>query len=298
MTNDQLREGICRLLSGRIPHVLLLLQLLAFPLGEAVSKEEMIFGIYPFMQPAELLKKFTPLTEYLSSVIGRPIRIEIVKDYQTHIQMTGENRRDIAYLGPVPYVRTVEKYGSKPILALLEVNGKNTFQGVFIVRRDSKLKSLSDLAGKRFAFGDPDSTMSHLVPWYMLLKAGVGKDKLGEFECLNNHKAIAMGVLAGMFDAGAVKESVFRQFEARGLRALARTLPIAAHIFVTRSNMPEQTLHALRQAIAKLGQEADGPAILHAIKPSVTALKPGKDSDFDKLRSILQALDEAGATLR
>lgn len=260
----------------------------------AISGEELVFGLHPFMQTTDLLRSFTPLTEYLSNAVGRPVRIEIAKDYQAHIEAVGENRRDIAYLGPVPYVRVVDAHGPKPILAQTEVEGNNTFRGAIIVRRDGKLETLADLAGKRFAFGDPNSTMSHLVPYYMLREAGITKNELGGFEHVKNHAAVALGVLSGMFDAGAVNESVFREYEQRGLKVLAWTAPIATHVFVTRSDMPERTVRVLRQAMLKLREETYGSVILHAIKPSLTDLTPGKDSDFDNLRTILRTLDEAG----
>ncbi len=278
--------------------LLLLPLLLASHSGGAFSEEELVFGVYPFAPPTELFEKFTPLVTYLSTALDRPIRIETTRDYQSHIRAVGENRRDIAYLGPVPYVRTVAAYGPKPILAQLEVNGMNTFRGVIVVRRDSELEALSDLAGKRFAFGDPESTMSHLVPRYMLLEAGIGVDELSGFEHLRNHRAVAMGVLAGMFDAGAVKASVLRQFEQRGMGVLAWTPPIATHVLVARSDLPEQTLRLFREALARLRQQAVGPALLRAIKPSATALRPGTDGDFDELRAILRALGEAGAIPR
>ncbi|MCP4042641.1 MAG: phosphate/phosphite/phosphonate ABC transporter substrate-binding protein, partial [Gammaproteobacteria bacterium] len=243
--------------------------------GRAVVAEELVFGLHPFLPPAELINRFAPLMEYLSVATGLPIRIEIVKDYRTHILAVGEDRRDIAYLGPVSYVRTVQSYGPKPILAQLEVNGENSYLGVIVVRRDSTLKSLSDLGEKRFAFGDPDSTMGYLVPRYMLLKAGIDGDELGGSEHLKNHKSVAMAVLAGMFDAGAIKESVYRRFEEQGLRVLAWTPPIATHLFVARANLPQPTLHTLREAFVRLGSEPDGPAILRTIKPAVSGLRPG-----------------------
>ncbi len=291
---DRLTDKCRRCLSGRVRRVALLLPLLVLYAGDAVAEEELVFGCHPFLPATELLERFTPLTQYLSSATGHPIRIEFAKDYPAHIQTVGEDRLDIAYLGPAPYVRVVAAYGAKPILAQLEVNGRDTFKGVIVVRRDAGIEILSNLAGKRFAFGDSGSTMSHLVPRYVLLQAGVDHDELAGFEHLGNHEAVAMGVLAGMFNAGAVKESVFRRFEGRGLKALAWTPPIATHVFVTRADMPEQTLRALREAFAGLGRKADGLSVLRSIKSSVTGVRSGEDGDYDDLRSILQVLNEAG----
>jgi len=258
------------------------------------AAEGLVFAVHPFMSADKLFEAFTPLTRYLSERVDQPVRIEIAKDYRAHIEAVGNDQRDIAYLGPVPYIRVVDAHGVKPILAQLEVNGETTFRGAIVVRRDSSLKTLGDLNGRRFAFGDNSSTMSHLVPWSMLISAGVPKHSLAGFEHLPNHEAVGLAVLSGMFDAGAVKESVFRKQEKRGLRVLSWTAPIANHVLVTRADMPKPIRQKLQAAVLRLNDFADGVAVLRAIKPSITALVPGNDRDFNSLRSILAALQVNG----
>lgn len=265
-----------------------------FSARPGLTSEELVFGVHPFMPADKLFETFTPLTGYLSDVAGQPVRIEIAKDYQAHIEAVGNDQRDIAYLGPVPYVRVVDGHGAKPILAQLEVGGKTTFRGAIVVRHDSPVKVLKDLAGKRFAFGDKSSTMSHLVPWSMLISAGAPKASLAGFEHLPNHEAVGLAVLSGMFDAGAVKESVFRNQENRGLRVLTWTAPIANHVLVARSDMPDATRNKLQAALMRIHESADGVAVLRAIKPSVTALVPANDGDLDHLRKILAGLRGRG----
>ena len=177
------------------------------------AEKTMIFAVHPYLPATELVKKYTPLTDYLSSKINLPIRIHISKDYKDHIDKIGGDKADIAYMGPASYVKVVNRYGKKPILARLEIKGKPAFQGIIITGKDSNLHNLTDLAGKRFAFGDPNSTMSHLVPRFMLWEAGVGIEKLAGHAFLKNHHNVAIGVLAGDYDAGAVKEAVFYKYE-------------------------------------------------------------------------------------
>lgn len=271
--------------TGAIVGIILALAARTSPAGE-----ELVFGVHPFMPAEKVFEAFSPLTEYVSDVVERPVRLEIAKNYQAHIEAVGNNERDIAYLGPVPYIRVVDGHGAKSILAQLEVNGKTTFRGAIVVRRESPLKSLADLTGKRFAFGDESSTMSHLVPWFMLSSAGAPKTKLAGFEHLPNHEAVGLAVLSGMFDAGAIKESIFRKHEKRGLRVLTWTVPIANHVLVARSDLPEAIQRMLRTALLRLDTSADGLNILRAIKPSITALVPGDDGDFDSLRTVLASL--------
>jgi phosphonate transport system substrate-binding protein len=254
----------------------------------------LVLAVHPYKSSSDLIKNFSPLADYLGQKLSIDMRLNISKDYQSHIDLIGSNQVDIAYLGPASYVLLVKKYGQKPILMRQVIQGKAFFQGKIIARKNSPITTLGELAGKRFAFGDPSSTMSHLVPRYMLIEAGVGADKLSEYKFLGSHDNVAMGVLVGDYDAGAVKEAVFYKYKSRGLKVLATTPSIPEHLFVVRSDLPVSTIKALKKALIELNDSQDGHQILVKIKKSITALQPAKDADYDGLRNILAVLAEKG----
>ncbi len=259
------------------------------------AQEAVVLGIHPYLSATELLSRFTPLTVYLADAVKKPVIIKIARDYENHIDLIGKNEVDIAFMGPASYVQMVESYGLKPLLARLEIDGKPFFQGVIIASKSSSIKSLSDLIGKRFAFGDPASTMSHLVPRFMMVKAGISMDKLATFSFLANHNNVALGVLMGEFDAGAVKEEVFVHYRERGLKIIEKTPQISEHIFVSRNNLPQEILSGLREALYDLKKHKNGPAVMSAIKSNLTGMTPVRDEQYDNLREILQTLKKTGA---
>ncbi|RJQ17704.1 MAG: phosphate/phosphite/phosphonate ABC transporter substrate-binding protein [Nitrospiraceae bacterium] len=273
--------------------VLIFLALL-FKGSIAYTHESLVLGIHPYLPATELIDRFAPLSDYLSRKIGKPVVMEISKDYKEHIDKIGKNKVDIAFMGPVSYVGLVEKYGSKPILARLEITGKPVFMGAVITSKNSKIKTLADLKGKKFAFVDPESTMGHLVPRYMLLEAGVDVKDLAESKFLYNHHNVALGVLTGDFDAGAVKEDVFYEYEKRGLKVLAWTPPISEHVFVTSSLLPKETVRILQEALLRLKDDKEGKEILLRMQGNLTGLVPAVNGDYDNLRVILQKLKKIG----
>jgi len=267
--------------------------IILFP-AQAQTEKPLILAVHPYLPSKELIQRFTPLANYLGKEIGRSVEVRVGSDYDEHIAYVGKDQVDIAFMGPSIYVMVVAKYGKKPLLARLETDGNPSFRGYFIVRQDSPLKSLTDLKGKRMAFGDRDSTMSHLVPQYMLEKAGVPLDKLAEYQFLDSHHNVVLAVLSGDFDAGAVKDEVFDQYAKQGLRALAATPYYSDHVFVTRRTLAPGTIQALRSAMLKLKDTSGGREILEAIKPHTTALVPAADADYDNLRQVLKALGKLG----
>lgn len=264
--------------------------------GSASAKDALTLGIHPYKSPAKLIKAYTPLANYLTEKIGIPVNISISKDYQTHIDAIGKDKFDIAYMGPASYVSLVNHYGKKPLLACQQIHGKSTFQGKIIARKDSPLQSLEQLKGKSFAFGDPSSTMSHLVPRYMLWKDGIGVEQLERFNFLGSHDNVALAVLAGEYAAGAVKEAVFYKYQARGLKVLETTPALSEHLFVASGKLDPAILSKLREAFYALSKAPNGKKIMGSIKPGITAMTPVEDKDYDNLREILRALEQIGVT--
>jgi phosphonate transport system substrate-binding protein len=255
---------------------------------------ELTLSVHPFKPPARLLEAFTPLANYLGEKLGEPVTVVISKDYEAHIDAVGKNKVDIAYLGPAAYVKLIDKYGPRPLLARQAINGSPTFHGTVFVRQASPIQTLTDLKGKRFAFGDPKSTMSHLVPRYMLLQAGIKASMLAKYDFLGDHVNVALSVLAGNYDAGAVKEDVFLQYQSRGLRSIATSMPLSDHVFVASNNLPHEKLTKLRRLMHELHNEPRGSLILQALTPGVTRLIPVQDSDYDTLRQVLNTPKEIG----
>lgn len=256
--------------------------------AKAEAPQFLTLGIHPYLPEKELIKKFLPLNQYLSDRLAIPIKINIARDYESHIERIGTDNLDLAYMGPASYVDMTQHYGKHPLLARLSIHNSPTFHGVIVVRDDSPYKNIKQLRHKRFAFGSVKSTMSYLVPRHMLEAAGITLEQLGEYGFLGNHRNVALAVLLGEYDAGAVKEAVFEEFRSKGLRALTRSPAISEHLFVASNKLSQARINNLRQALFDLAETQNGKAILKHIKSTASDLVPVSDSDYDTLRQLLK----------
>lgn len=265
--------------------------------SSAYCQDSLILGIHPYLPSTELIDRFTPLADYLSKKTGKKVIIEISKDYKDHIEKVGKDKYDIAFMGPVSYVKMLQKYSKKPLLCRLEVDGKPTFRGVIVTSKESKVKTLEDLKGKRFAFVEPESTMGYIVPLYLLLNAGVRLKDLSEYKFLYNHHNVALSVLAGDFDAGAVKEDVFYQYSKRGLNVLSWTPPISEHLFLARKGLSKELINTLREVLISLKNDKDASGMLKQIQGNLTGFVTVSEKDYENLKNIYQSLQKAGYRL-
>lgn len=256
--------------------------------GEALS-----LGVHPYLPAPELERRFRPLADYLARNLDRDVRLLIGASYEDHISHVGQDQVDIAYLGPAAYLEVTERFGPRPLLARLEVNGKPVFYGYVVSRNDSDVLGLQDLAGKRFAFGSQHSTMSYTLPRYLLLEQGVDLHDLQDHRFMGSHVNVALSVLAGRADAGGVKEEVFRKYEGRGLREIAVSPPISEHLFVARNGLPDEVVSRMQDLLMNLHDETDGVQVMRTIKSTITRFVPVTDSDYDTLREVRKQVREA-----
>ena len=267
--------------------LLVFLSCLFFSPAAAQEPKELTLWVHPFMQATELVKRFTPLANYLAAELKLPVHVRVQSSYQSHLDFVGQDQADLAYVGPATYVLLRKKYGPKPLLARVEEKGASFFHGVIIVRQDSPVTTFAQLKGKSFAFGDTNSTMGHIVPRAMLAEAGVDVNQLGRYEFLSSHENVALAVLNGYFDAGGVRDEFFAEYEPQGLRALATSPPMPEHLFLARSTLPAPLIERLRVLLCAVDSRPGKKELLTAIKKTATALVPAAPQDYDTLERLI-----------
>lgn len=159
----------------------------AAPLGALAAdsgtpERELVLGLYAHIRSTEVYKKFEPIARYLESALAEKgvrarIRIRIYATYDAAIDALARGEPDFARYGPVSYVLAKSKNPGIGLLAMESNAGRKTFEGVISVPGNSSIRSLSQLRGKRVAFGARQSTTGRYLSQAALVKAGItGKD--------------------------------------------------------------------------------------------------------------------------
>ena len=164
----------------------------------------------PDENPTELLRKFTPLGQYLESKIGIKVEFTPVTDYAATVEGLAAKKIDLVWYGGFTFVQARLKTGTAIPIAQREEDEK--FRSVFITQPNSGINSLKDLNGKTFTFGAPSSTSGSLMPRFFMMKEGIDPDKaLKRVAFSGAHDATALQVAGGKVDAGALNISVYEK---------------------------------------------------------------------------------------
>lgn len=236
------------------------------------------------------IEEKAPLRDYLAKALGRATELIIPTNYNATVEALGNDSLDFAYLGGLTYVKARERYG---VIPLVQRESDRRFHSLFITAENSTIRTLSDLKGKRFAFGDINSTSGHLMPFEALKQSGIDPDKDLSFRYTGSHPATAKAVEAGIVDAGAIDESVYQALIADGkldqakLRVFYTTPAFVDYVWVARKGVGDKERDNFSQAFLSLDKARDGKilSILRGEKFVVAT-----DDEYDTLRMIARDL--------
>ncbi|MFA5685513.1 MAG: PhnD/SsuA/transferrin family substrate-binding protein [Lysobacteraceae bacterium] len=253
----------------------------------APPADRLVLGLPPYLAATELEARFQPLTQYLTGQLGVQVRLRVAHSHAQHIEQVGRAAVDIAFVSSTAYLSLVERYGPRPLLGRLEVDGRAAFHGTIFVRSDASIRNLDQLTGQLFAFGSEYSATGYRAPRELLRRAGIDLLDLGGYRFLGSPENVALAVLSGDYAAGAARAEVFERYQARGLRAIAVTPPIPEDLFVASARLPPAQVTRLRELLLALRDSESGRAVLRAIRPEVTAIVAANAGGYAALRELL-----------
>jgi phosphonate transport system substrate-binding protein len=145
---------------------------------------------------------YRPLAQYLAHKLGRAVELRTVDTWEGLAKSLANGETDIALLGPWGYVLANHVAGAQ-VVSTIEYDGKPEYFAIIVTHPDSGVKTMADLKGKTFAFGDKGSTSGYLIPLHHFMTQGIDPDKYFSKVLYTKHQAIETQVAAGQLDAGA-----------------------------------------------------------------------------------------------
>ena len=240
----------------------------------------------PTTDPGKIVRQSQPLVEYLQRETGAAIDFTVPTSYAAVVESITSNKVDIAYLGGFTYVQASSRADVKPLVQRLR--DKN-FHSLFITQPNSTVRSLADLKGHSFAFGDINSTSGHLMPSYYMREQKVDPAVIEKAIFTGGHDATALAVANRRVDAGAMDELVFQQMIKSGklsdgqVRVFYTTPPFYDYVWVARGGLDPGLMQRFSDALLKLdaSNPKDKPLLelLNAEKYAVA-----NASDYSQLR--------------
>lgn len=142
-------------------------------------------------------------------LLGVETKLFAPADYNGVIQGLLGGTLDMAWLGASGYAAVFIQNPDavEPVLVKINLDGSYGYHSIGFARKDSGVKSLDDMQGKVFGFGDPNSTSGYLIPSIEIpqYKDGVSMETgqyFGEVKFTGGHEQTIVAVNNGDIDGG------------------------------------------------------------------------------------------------
>lgn len=228
----------------------------------------LVFSYTPVEDPAVYENVFDEFMAHLSKVTGKKVRWFPAESYAAQVEALRSGRLHIAGVatGPTPYA--VNLAGFEPIVSMMRPDGGIGYTLQLITHKDSPIKSIADLKGKRVAHVSPSSNSGDLAPRALFASKGVVPGKDYEVLYSGKHDNSIMGVVNKDYDAAPVASTVVERMQARGmfkagdLRVIYESAPFPRTAFGVPHNLDPQLKAKIKEAFltfdfknSKLGKE-------------------------------------------
>ncbi len=230
-----------------------------------------------------------PLVDYLQKETGRTVRLIVPTNYAATVEAIGNDGVDVAYFGGLTYVKARAKYNVKPLVQRAE---DKQYHALFIASAaNPNLKTLKELKGKSFVFGDVNSTSGHLIPDLEMTEAGLDTAKDITFRFSGNHPATAQAVQAGQADAGALDEGIYRKLVAdktidpAKARVFFTSRPFVDYVWAAKSDLDPALIDNVKKAFLTMKDRS----LLATLRASKFVL--ADDREYDGIRATAKRLN-------
>ncbi len=177
----------------------------------------LVFSFSPLEDPSVYERMFDPFVKYLAQCTNKKTVFFSVQSNSAQIEAMRSGRLHLAFFSTGTTNYAVNIAGAVPFAIRADTTGPHGFNLYLIVRKDSGIKTIADLKGKKVAHASPSSTSGNAVPRALFPALGATPDKDYQVLYSGKHDQSIMGVRSGDYDAAPVASDIFHQMAKRGV---------------------------------------------------------------------------------
>ena len=225
------------------------------------GQKQYSMAVMPSAPPVTLHKQWAPFVERLSRDTGLAINLKMYERMADFERDIWDGIPDLIFSSPIQAVVAHQSSGYLPLVR----GGKPVAIGLF-VRKDSPIKTVDDLAGKKVSFVGNKNLCSvsirHLLANY---KAPLSYTN----EYAGSTKNVIFNVLLGKSDAGGVfvPELARESEDTRNqLREIVATPEIAPHPLSAHPRVPRSDREAIRKATLAIAASGNSEELFDKLR--------------------------------
>ena len=257
----------------------------------ASADEPVRIGVAAMISPKETVKFYKQMIDYVGSKLGKPVEMIQKENYDEMDNMLERKDLSIAFVCSGPYVKDRTKFGAE-LLVAPQSYGQPFYHAYIIVHKDSPIKNMAGLKGKKFAFTDPKSNTGKLVPTYMVAKefSKTPEQFFSEVIYTRSHdksvESVAKKIVDGasidslIYDYAAKKNPVYTS----GTKIIRKSPPYGIPPVIVRKDIDPVLREKIKHIFLNMHNDPEGKAVLDGIM--VDKFIVPKDADYNTVREM------------
>jgi len=252
------------------------------------------FAIHPLHNPEMLLERYGPIVDYLNrNIKDAHFVLEASRNYEEFDKKLYAGQPDFALPNPYQTVNSL-KHGYH---VFGKMGDDQNFRGIWLVRRDSGIRKVRDLKGKKVSYPAKTALAATMMPQYYLHTHGIDVNKDIENLYVGSQESSIMNVYLGQVSAAATWPIPWALFQkqypdkAAQLELIWQTEPLINNSLVARSDIPPELVERVAVLLATLHESEEGRAMLAQLP--ISRFERASDASYDVVRSFLDTFSRS-----
>jgi phosphate/phosphite/phosphonate ABC transporter binding protein len=239
----------------------------------------LVIGLLNVDSPQQTFLQLYPLKTFLEKKIKRPVFIDISADFDEIAKKIKEEKLHLLIIDPAFYCELKALYPEKIFPLVKPKGGQGEASSVFVTKENSGIERIFDAVNKKLALGDKRSSFSYLIPFSMLKDLDLSLNDFSKVDFLIKDKRIALSVLLGDYEVGALSEIVAQTYLNSGLKIIKASEKVPVYLIASTNSLKER--ESFKEIFSSLPEE-----VLSSLK--VEKFVPAEDRDFDYIRVLIK----------
>lgn len=258
----------CRITGGRVRLVMAVI--IIFLCAGFSHATELDIGLIPEQNVFKQKARYKPIGDYIEKKTGIKITFTILPRYGNIIERFVTEKLDGAFFGSFTGALAIEKLGIEPIARPVHPDGTSTYRGYIFVRKNSGIKSVADMKGKRLVFVEKATTAGYVYPMAYFREHGINNidTYFREYYFAGSHDAAIYAVLDNKAEIGCAKDSMFDRLARNDPRVkkelviLAKSPEVPSNGLCVRKTLAASVKKQLRDVLLGMDRDPEGRQVL------------------------------------
>ncbi|MDH3282001.1 MAG: phosphate/phosphite/phosphonate ABC transporter substrate-binding protein [Gammaproteobacteria bacterium] len=182
-----------------------------------LDPDVLIFSYTPVEDPSVYQNVFTEFMAYLTKKTGKPVKWYGAESYAAQVEAMRSGRLHVGGISTGPTVFGVNLAGYVPMSIMCKGDGTFGYKLQLITHKDTDIKQIMDLKGRKIAHVTPSSNSGNQAPRALFKSMGVTPDVDYEVTYSGKHDNSIMGVANKDYDAAPIASSVLDRMISKGV---------------------------------------------------------------------------------